>query len=413
MGKRESGMKTFYAVLEMKKMHGMGALRKMERHNTRDYAMSHIDENLTYLNRQVVSTGGLSYVDRWKEILSERELSTGHPIKVRKNAVTALDFVTAMSPGAENALQIDIDKWCEKNKEWFEKTFGAENILVMELHMDEVDNVSGGRRGVHLHTIVVPLDERDHLCARNLVGRSQLKAMQTSYGHAMKEFGLSRGEDCSKIHHSDRRRWYHAVARICRQKAPRIEDGETMEQYLSRLDNVFQDQAIAAEKLIAQYERRLQLSQTRQAQIFSEYAYAVNLQHILEEEYEGDMRLVNERLKNLQLLEKSVPRKNLDVMVDKMLEKYPPENNFNFFRLAKKKKHPKWESLPTETETSTTSTSSAPIFPEEEEVPLSVVRTKEKPAEAVTEQAEPTENILETPPDDFMFRGADGELLDD
>ncbi len=396
-------MKTYYAVIEMHKMHGMGALRKMERHNTRDYAMSHVDENLTYLNRQVVSTGGLSYADRWKEIIRERELSTGQKISIRKNSVTALDFVTAMSPGAEEALSINIDEWAEKNREFFEEKFGAENILVMELHMDEIDNTSEGRRGVHLHTIVVPLDERNHLCARNLVGgRPKLKALQTSYGHAMSEFGLARGEDCSKIHHSDRRRWYHAVAKISRQQAPRIQDGETMEEYLVRLDTVFQNQAIAAEKFVDDCERRLQRSETRQAQIFSEYSYAVNLQHILEEKYGGDMRLVNDRLKNYQKMENSVPHKNLDLMIDKMLEKYPPENNLNFYRKAKKKKHKKWESLPEETITTTSSsTGTEPaIIPEDEE------ENKEQLFDNTPQEQENSN-------DDFFFRGATGELLDD
>ncbi len=394
-------MRTYYAVLAMNKLHGMGALRKMEGHNTREYSMNHVDDNLTYLNRQVVSTGGLSYADRWREIIQERELSTGKHVSIRKNSVTALDFVTAMSPGAETALNIDIDKWCEKNRQWFCDTFGENNILVMELHMDEVDDLPGGngRRGVHLHTIVVPLDERDHLCARNLVGsRTLLKKLQTSYGKAMSEFGLSRGEDCSKIHHTDRKRWYHTVEKISHKEAPRIKDGETMEQYLSRLDEVFQDQALAAEKVVANYERKLELSKTRQAQIFSEYAYAVNLQHLLEEEYGGDMRLVNERLKNYQKMENAVPRKNLDTMIDKMLEKYPPENNLNFFRRAKKKKHKKWESLPEEITTSTPTGNEIVFMQDDPE-------SKEKDIDM------DTVNI--TSGEDYFFRGATGEMLDD
>lgn len=398
--------KPYYAVLEIRKLHGMGSLRKMERHNTRDYAMSHVDENLTYLNRQLVSTGGLSYEDRWRQIIEDREISTGKHIAIRKNSVTALDIVTAMSPGAEEVLNINIDSWCDKNRQFFEDTFGADNILAMELHMDEVDDTPEGRRGIHIHTLIVPLDERDHLCAKALTDRPVLKRYQTEYGKAMKEFGLTRGENCSKIHHSDRRRWYHAVAQISRQKAPRINDGETMEQYLDRLDTVFQDQALAAEKLVSDYERRLQLSQTRQAQIFSEYAYAVNLQHILEEEYNGDMRLVNDRLKNYQLMENAVPRKNLDTMIDKMLEKYPPTNNLNFYRKAKKKKHAKWESIPDETSNNT-----SPVGTERDLLLDDEEETKPAP-EQVFGQGQELPG-LELPEEEFVFRGATGEILDD
>lgn len=398
--------KPYYAVLEIRKLHGMGSLRKMERHNTRDYAMSHVDENLTYLNRQLVSTGGLSYEERWRQIIADREMSTGKHIVIRKDSVTALDIVTAMSPGAEETLNINIDEWCDKNRQFFEDTFGADNILAMELHMDEVDDTPEGRRGIHIHTLIVPLNDMNRLCAKSLTDRTHLKHYQTEYGKAMKQFGLERGENCSKIHHSDRRRWYHTVAKIARGKAPRINDGETMEQYLSRLDTVFQDQALAAEKLVSEYERRLQLSQTRQAQIFSEYAYAVNLQHILEEEYGGDMRLVNDRLKNYQLMENAVPRKNLDMMIDKMLEKYPPVNNLNFYRKAKKKKHPKWESVPDVTETTNTNpagTERALLDDEDEKKPVQ---------ETVFGEGVDLPD-MDNPEDEFWLRGATGEMLDD
>ncbi len=361
-------MRSYYAVLEIQKLHGMGPLGTLQAHNDREYPMNHIDENLTHLNRDIISTGGSSYRDRFREIIEERELLSGKSITIRKNAVTALSVVTAMSPGAEKALNIDIDKWCEKNKEWFEKTFGAENILVMQLHMDEVDNTASGRRGIHLHTVIVPIDNRDKLCAVSFTGnRTKLKRLQSSYGEAMEEFGLLRGEPNSKIHHEARKRWYHAVEGICTEKAPRINDGENMEDYLNRLDAFVQDKMISAEKEVEHYKRKYELSQTRQAQIFGEYAYAVNLQHILEEQYSGDMTLTNERLKKYQILEKCVPRKNLDMMIDKMIEKYPPENSLNFFRKGKKKKHAKWESIP-DTVTDTTSSSANPIMLEDEEI---------------------------------------------
>ena len=62
------------------------------------------------------------------------------------------------------------------------------------------------------------------------------------------------------------------------------------------------------------------------------------------------MSQVNERLKNYQTLENCVPRKNLSTVIDKLKEKYPPENNLAFYRRKKKKKHAKWESLPDESQ---------------------------------------------------------------
>ena len=72
------------------------------------------------------------------------------------------------------------------------ETFGSKNIIAMTLHMDE--------NTPHIHTQIIPIDERGHLCARSITGgRTSMKKLQTSYGESMKQFGLSRGEPNSKL----------------------------------------------------------------------------------------------------------------------------------------------------------------------------------------------------------------------
>ena len=356
-------MGNYYAVLDIQKIHTASALSGQEKHNDRAYRMNHVDESLSYLNKEIIPTGGISYTERWKEIMTEQGIKYGAPIKTRSNSVIALDIVTAFSPGAEKELDIDIAKWCDANKKWMEETFGEKNIIAMTLHMDETDETPHGRRGPHIHTQIVPIDDRGRLCARTFTGgKTVLKALQSSYGKAMSEFGLSRGEQNSKIKHTDRKRWYSTVSQLCNAKAPRIKDGETFEQYMDRLDEVFQDINLAARKTIDNYKRDVQYSQTRQAQIFGEYAYAINLQHLLEENFDGDERLVNERLKKYQILEKAVPRMELDSVIDKTIEKYPPENSLNYWRKGKKKRHKKWEDLPLEGENEKTEQNSGDAF---------------------------------------------------
>ena len=347
---------SYYAILDIKKIKGAGGLSSQEAHNNRDYPMRHVDENLSYLNRDIVTTGGISYRERWKEITEESEAKTGVKIKVRSGgksgSVWAFNMVMAFSPGAEKDLNINLSEWCEANRQWVADTFGESNILAMQLHLDEVDELEGhGRRGAHIHAIVVPIDERGHLCARTWCAhRVDMKKLQSSYGKAMEQFGLERGEPNSKLKHTDRKRWYHAVSKLCNEKAPRMNENESLDSYYERLDKAFQDVSIKAAKAVEKAEKALSKSETRQAQIFGEYAYAVNLQHILEESYGGDMSQVNERLKNYQTLENCVPRKNLSTVIDKLKEKYPPENNLAFYRRKKKKKHAKWESLPDESQ---------------------------------------------------------------
>ena len=337
-------MKEYYAVLDITKIKTFSSLNGQERHNDRDYRMNHVDENQTFMNKNIIPTGGLTYSDKWHEIIRRKEAEQGFPIKTRKNSVIALDIVTAFSPGAEKALDINIDKWCEENRKFMEKTFGKENIIAMTLHMDETDDTPHGRRGAHIHTQIVPIDERGHLCAKSYTGgRMAMKKLHNAYGKAMKPFGLSRGEQNSKIKHEERKRWYATTAKLCQAQAPRIKDGESMDEYMDRLDTIFQDINIAAQKVVDSASRKVQHSQTRQAQIFGEYAYAVNLQHILEENFNGNEKKVNNRIKKYQTLEKCVPRKELEEEIDRLMEKYPPERSLNFWRKGKKKRHVKWE----------------------------------------------------------------------
>jgi hypothetical protein len=339
----------YYAVLDIHKYHSTSSLRQQEAHNERDYEMKHVDNSLSYMNKELVSTGGISYAQRWREIIKTKEALLGHKIAVRKNAVIAYDIVTAMTPGAEKALDINIDDWCEANKQFMIDTFGEENIICMTLHMDENDEVEPmGRRGTHIHTQVVPIDERGHLCARSFTGtKTMMKNLHTKYHEGyMKQFGLERGEPNSKLKHTNRKRWYRDVEDICTLKAPRIQDGETMEEYLNRLDKEWQDMHLTVAKTEDKANKRVAKSETRQAQIFGEYAYAINLQHILEEEFGGDMRKVNDRLKTYQMMEKSVPQHKVTQLLEAIRVKYPATMSLNCYRMGKKKKHAKWESIP-------------------------------------------------------------------
>ena len=358
--------KVYYAVLDIEKIHTTNTLHNQERHNDRAYRMNHVDENLSHLNKSIISTGGISYTDRWKEIVKNAEIKYGNSIKPRKNSVLAYDIVTAFSEGAEKELGIDLDEWCRANKEWFEKTFGKENILAMTFHMDETDDTPHGRRGPHIHTQVVPIDDRGKLCARSFTGgKAAMQKLHTSYANAMAEFGLSRGERNSKLAHTQRKRWYNQVAKLCYAKAPVIKDGETFEEYKARLDEVFQNINLAAERTLDAANKSAAHSQTRQAQIFGEYAYAINLQHIVEENFDGNEAAVNERLKNYQLIEKSVPRKELDGIVKEIMDRYPPTQSINALRKAKKKRHFKWEDIDSKENENNNSSSSAVVINED------------------------------------------------
>lgn len=349
--------KSYYAVFSIQKYNSTSAIRAQEKHNNREYPMHHVNDALSWQNRDLVSTGGLSYLERWHDLKVLASAKYGQEIKPRKNSVLALDIVTAMSPGAETELHINLDAWCDQNKAFMEDTFGTDNILVMTLHRDEMDEFVADKnknkmltRGTHIHTLIIPIDERGHLCARSFTGtKAMLRNLHTKYASYMEQFGLSRGEKHSKLPHTERNRWYNQTHRICNTQTPRIQDGETMEVYLERLDKEWQDMHLELENIKEKANKKISAIETREVQIFSDYAWAINLQHLLEERYEGDMTKVNQRLKDYQIIEKTVPRLKLDVLIHELKRLYPISKSIEMFRTAKKKKHKKWESLDTDT----------------------------------------------------------------
>lgn len=384
-------METYYAVFSFDKYQSLSSLRMQERHNEREYPMNHIDENLTPFNKELVHWAGLPhYTDRWNEIVIRKEAELGHKLPMRSNSVRVVDIVTAFSPGAEKALDIDIDEWCEANLQFMKDTFGEENIIAMTLHCDEIDKTDDlGRRGIHIHTEIIPIDERGRLCAKSFFGgRMQVKAMHDKYAEYMAPFGLSRGENGSKMKHEDRRRWYTQVTKLCQMEAPKIRDGEQMEDFIARLNKEFQDLNMRLAAALEKADKKIAVSETRQSQIFQEYAYAINLQHILEEEFGGDMRLVNERLLAYQTIEKSVPRIALQETIEDVLRRNPPALSIATLRKGKKKKHAKWASLDENTilQTETSGSETAEDFVRQEESIADETTTAKRSQSLLTEE---------------------------
>ena len=76
--------------------------------------------------------------------------------------------------------------WSQASIDWVKKTFG-DNIIDAQLHLDETTP--------HIHTFVIPLDDKGKLNARAFLGgtRDRMVELQTSYAEAVKSFGLERG----------------------------------------------------------------------------------------------------------------------------------------------------------------------------------------------------------------------------
>ncbi len=147
--------------------------------------------------------------------------------KVQKNSVLAIELMCSASPSAFERVSFDLNRWASANVQFFQATFGADNILDLVLHLDE--------KTPHLHAIIFPQifspetrgrrpsddsaqtlkPHKPRLAAsRWLNGRAALARLQTNYAQAMTPFGLARGQERSTAQHGLIKKFYGAITRL-------------------------------------------------------------------------------------------------------------------------------------------------------------------------------------------------------
>ena len=131
----------------------------------------------------------------------------------KQSAVLAFEMMLTASPeyfrpdalGAAGEWQEDkLQAWEQLSAQWLKESYG-DNIVRATFHRDEVTP--------HIHAVIVPLNEKGHLNARDYMGgRDKLRALQDSYAEAMKPLGLSRGIRGSKTKYEKVKEYYRSVS---------------------------------------------------------------------------------------------------------------------------------------------------------------------------------------------------------
>ena len=314
-----------YCVLSIQKIKHMGGMQKRYDHNFR------LEENIPNAvmedgeeNEELVDKTGMNYIDLWRRRIQDVELQTGHSVAIRKNtSVLAYEIVTTFSRDAD----IDIDAWKEANVRWMKETFGAENVLSMQLHRDE-------EGCEHIHSIVVPIDDRGHLCAKSFTGtRGKMFELHNSYGKAMAPLGLARGEMFSRAKKEDLRRYYTSVNDAAHAKVPEMLEGEMVQDYVDRVNDYLQTRELAHLKEKKDAQRALAMAQTETAQLEVKYKPAINFFDQLMNQFDDDEEMVKKRIAMYAQIEQSVPRRTLSNLLQGIINKFPILEN-----LAKHKK---------------------------------------------------------------------------
>lgn len=195
---------TVFKVMKITSLDSNGrySARSAGEHNLRKYIPDNCDPDKQLMNKEIiplpkdVNGNPMSYRNAIVTSINQA-IDNGTMRKVRNNAVYAFEVVLGFSPKDGDAWsdvipKDKLDEWCNKNKEWLEKTFGKNNVKHLVLHMDEYTP--------HLHALVVPINEKGRLSFKSFInGPTELSKMQTKYANEVgKDFGLSRGIEKKK-----------------------------------------------------------------------------------------------------------------------------------------------------------------------------------------------------------------------
>lgn len=187
-----------YAILRVKKLKTKGNLGAALGHNFRERDTPNAD--LSRLHQNTILKGQ----DHAQGVMADWDARA--PEKIRKNAVHALEYFVGGSPEKVRAMgRNEQDAYFRKALDWLEKRHGAENVLSAVVHRDETTP--------HLQALVIPLDQRGKLNARELVGgKDTLRQMQTDFARDVgQEFGLKRGLEGSKATHQTLQEHYGRI----------------------------------------------------------------------------------------------------------------------------------------------------------------------------------------------------------
>ncbi|MCM1353016.1 MAG: plasmid recombination protein, partial [Alistipes senegalensis] len=136
-----------YVVFHMQKARGTDS--GTSAHIERKVKPSNADEERTPLNRQLVE-----YPDGIRtrtQAIQHRLETAGLTRKIGKNQVRAIRIMLSGSPDEMQRIVREgrLDEWCTDNMKYLAATFGKENIVSADLHLDE--------KSPHIHATLVPI----------------------------------------------------------------------------------------------------------------------------------------------------------------------------------------------------------------------------------------------------------------
>ena len=174
--------------MRFKKIKSIVTLNGVQRHNERKVPIKTLtnpqNKNINIMTNEIKNNyQGKTFSKILKDKLGDN--------KPRRNAVLAMEFIFAYTPGCIKTE--NIKDWSVASAKWLIDQFGESNVISILQHNDEGNP--------HIHAVVLPILNNNLNCKHYVNGPAACRAMQDSYYEAVKGFGdLERGIN-SKITH--------------------------------------------------------------------------------------------------------------------------------------------------------------------------------------------------------------------
>lgn len=238
-----------FAIMRTSKIKSMGNMAASLSHTFRERPTPNADLERTPSNTILVGPDTAdAVVEAWR---------SAAPVKQRKNAVLAVEYLVTGSPEAMKELTTDNqDQYFKDALLWLQEKHGSENVLSAVIHRDETTP--------HLSAMVIPLVEGKLNAKHFLGGRGKLSVMQTDFAQNVgAEYGLERGVERSGATHQRVSKHYAAIQQGPRDAArlPERQKGnilgvgrETDEEWLERAEKQASEQ-VWTQRMVA-YEAK-------------------------------------------------------------------------------------------------------------------------------------------------------------
>lgn len=307
-------------ILKIEKISSLTNLAHRNIHNFRQIptAAPNADVNRRHLNVTLVNDGIEDYSELWRERQYEVNMEGGK-CNPRKGAVYAYEIVLGYSNGA-----IEEDKimdWAKANVKWLGETFGGEkNVLSAVLHMDETTP--------HIHAIVIPIDERNHLCAKTFTGgKARMFKLRDTYTKAMECFGLEAPERYTKADNYELKKFYRAVNSVLKTQAPEKYEDETIEEFTDRCEEWVKGIEFKTIDGIRKAEKKIERLKASQENYNLENKQAHHLTNVLVMKYCGNKKRAKKVILQFSEFVDNVPIETLEQTLNFLQDRFVKNEN--------------------------------------------------------------------------------------